>query len=166
MTLQRIVLLPILFLFFGTLQAQYMPDSIPVKPLKHAIGAALGLTTGYGLSYRFMPKRFGVQVAFAPTHSEYQTNISAGLTLLYTLEKTKHVNLFLYQGNHLLYRKYQYYYPFPGEFDETTFYNGLGFGFEFLFLKRMSFNLMGGYAGYENFNSLGFTGETSLFFRF
>ncbi len=163
MTLQRSVLLIILFLFFGTIQAQYMPDSIPPKPFKHALGAALGLTTGYGLSYRFMPKRFGVQIAFTPTGSRYQSRISAGLTFLYRMVETSHVNLFAYQGNHLLYNHGAGYF---GDYFYSEMYNGLGFGFEFTFLKRMSFNLMAGYAGYDSFSAIGFTGETALFFKF
>lgn len=43
---------------------------------------------------------------------------------------------------------------------------GIGIGIEIIILKRISFNLMGGYAGYDSFERIGFTGETGLYFKF
>lgn len=138
--------------------------------LKNALGVGAGFTTGYGLSYRYIPKRFGVQANFTPLKNDTETRFSVGVTFLYRLIETEKTNLYLYQGNHYLYSKekhpYDYYsYRVPDKVDKY-FNNGLGIGIEFIILKRVSFNLMGGYAGYDDFNRIGFTGETGLFFKF
>jgi hypothetical protein len=67
---------------------------------KHALGAGAGFTTGYGLSYRYTPNKFGVQVNFAPYKSESITRFSTGLTFLYQLMETDITALYLYQANH------------------------------------------------------------------
>ena len=38
--------------------------------------------------------------------------------------------------------------------------------FEFIFAKKMSFNLMTGFAAYRNFSQVKMTGETGLYFKF
>jgi hypothetical protein len=67
---------------------------------KHALGAGAGFTTGYGLSYRYTPNKFGIQVNFAPYKSESITRFSTGLTFLYQLMETDKTALYLYQANH------------------------------------------------------------------
>jgi len=143
------------------------------RNFKHAIGAAAGFTTGYGLSYRFMPAKYGVQITFAPYHDSNLDRFSTGLTLLYTLVESKVTNLFLYQGTHHYYnsRIEERYDP-----DKTTptsvrvtesYVNvGLGVGIEIIIAKRVGFNLMAGYAAYDNFNKLNITGESGLFYKF
>jgi len=37
---------------------------------------------------------------------------------------------------------------------------------EFIIAKRIGLNLMGGYAFYDNFSQINFTGETALYFKF
>jgi hypothetical protein len=165
---QFISLLSLLFIFFVTGSISAQVDSTKKTGLKHSMGAAAGLTTGYGLSYRFWPGTVGVQLAFAPTSNSSQSRISSGLTLLFKLVGTERANLFLYQGNHLLYHYMEYgnYFPSRTSYKEYNLYNGIGLGIEFIIVKRISFNLMGGYAAYESFKSLGLTGETGLFFKF
>jgi hypothetical protein len=48
----------------------------------------------------------------------------------------------------------------------VKFNNGLGIGIEFILLKRISFNLMGGYGAYRDCETLSLTGETGLYFKF
>jgi hypothetical protein len=149
----------------GTISAQ--SDSTHKKVFKHSLGAAAGITTGYGLSYRFWPHVVGVQLAFAPTSNYSQTKVSAGLTFLFKLVQTDKANLFLYQGNHFFYYKDKYYSYWNGNHPASHYlYNGIGMGIEFIIVKRVSFNLMGGYAAYDNFNRFSLTGETGLFFKF
>ncbi len=130
---------------------------------KHAFGVAAGFTTGYGLSYRFTPNKFGIQATFAPYVDNEREMFSIGITFLYIIVKAENLNLFLYQGNQYFYNKKKLTTPI--EVNEY-FNNGIGIGLEFTFQKRFGFNIMGGYAGYEDFNKINFTGETALFFRF
>ena len=123
-----------------------------------------GFTTGYGLSYRFWPGKLGLQGTFAPYSNQDMSDYSIGVTLLFKLVETEKVNLLLYQGNHYIYRKHKY--DNSDDVNTRHFNNGLGIGIEFIILKRVSFNLMGGYAGYRNFERIAPTGETGLYFRF
>ncbi|MDD2426408.1 MAG: hypothetical protein PHU00_10405 [Bacteroidales bacterium] len=131
----------------------------------HSLGIAAGSTTGYGISYRYWPAKIGVQGTFAPYSDEWGSNYSAGVSLLYKIVQAEKVNFFLYQGNHYLYTK-EKYNDNDYEIINNHFNSGIGFGVEFIILKRVSLNLMGGYAGFENFRRIGFTGETGLYFMF
>lgn len=141
---------------------------------KHSLGAGAGFTTGYGLSYRYMPKRFGVQVNFAPYKNGDTERYSAGLTFLYNLIETRPANLFLYEGNHFysetslnyLYDPFGSQMPVPMKSTDSYLNNGVGVGIEFKIAKRIGFNLMAGYAFYRNFQNINFTGETALYFKF
>ena len=144
------------------------------KNSKHALGLAAGATTGFGLSYLYMPDKLCFQVAFVPYKDQYSTFISAGLTFLYRLREGEKMNFLLYQGNHMLYREQtNYTYP-PGSYTGVAggksstlgFNNGVGIGFEFFLSESVSFNLLGGYAGYNNFERITVTGECALFYKF
>jgi hypothetical protein len=146
---------------------------------KHAIGAGAGFTTGYGLSYRYLHGKFGGQINFAPYHNNETTRYSAGLTFLYKIIEGENTNLYLYQGNHFYYNSQMtYIYPIvkgPGmptpeptyeRVTESYMNNGVGIGIEFIIIKRIALNLMGGYASYRNFSQINFTGEAALYYRF
>lgn len=154
-------------------QDQTIPE--PEKRMNHSVGAGAGFTTGYGLSYRYKPGKLGGQINFAPYHSSETDRYSIGATLLYTLIENKISNLYLYQGNHYYYNSETVYTydPYTGAQQATNerntdafFNNGLGFGIEFIILKRVGFNLMGGYAFYRNFSQVNVTGETALYYKF
>ncbi|MFY7734857.1 MAG: hypothetical protein ACOVSR_15360 [Bacteroidia bacterium] len=138
---------------------------------KHALGAGAGFTTGYGLSYRYIPNKFGVQVNFAPYKSESITRFSTGLTFLYQLMETDKTALYLYQANHYYSNSNSAAYnQVTGLYDkkeeEAYFNNGLGFGFEVIIVKNIGFNLMTGYALYQNAKNYNVTGEAALYFKF
>ena len=169
--------IPFLLFFFllETVQLQAQNDSIKTKHYKHALGIAAGFTTGYGLSYQFTPNKFGIQACFAPYKDDYGDQYSIGITFLYKLVETEFANLFAYQGNHFFYssnKTYGYIYSYPyynySEIETVNKYwnNGIGLDIELILQKRISLNLMGGYAVYKNFKNIGFTGETSLYFKF
>ncbi len=136
---------------------------------KNAIGLGAGFTTGYGLSYRYIPKEFGIQINFAPYKDDYTSLISIGFTFLWNVIETEKTSLFIYQANHYLYRK-STYIGFWDTSNSVTksgkFNNGIGIGIEFILLKRISYNLMGGYGAYRDFETLSLTGETGLYFKF
>jgi hypothetical protein len=153
--------------------------------LKHSIGFAAGHTTGYGLSYRYVPKMFGAQFTFAPHQDEVMKKYSIGLTFIVKLLKTDKVSLFLYQGNHFQFKSEEgqvysqtsgyydgygnYIYP-TSNYRNTTIQtnkinNGIGIGTEIIASKHLGFNFMGGYAGYDGFKTINITGEVGIFFK-
>lgn len=148
---------------------------------KFAVGVGAGFSTGYGLSYRYTPCKFGLQLNFAPYQTRETARYSTGLTFLYTLIESKTANLFLYQGNHYFYNSETWFYldstksvqvtndlstGYSRKNIEEYFINGIGIGIEIIIVKRVSFNLMAGYAAYRNFREVNFTGETGLYYRF
>lgn len=141
---------------------------------KYGIGIGAGFATGYGLSFRYHPQKFGAQVNFAPYKTEDTERYSAGVTFLYNIIESRITNLYIYQANHYFYNsRTQYIYnpDFPDMEEkirttESYFNNGLGFGMEIIIAKRIGFNLMTGYAFYENFEKLNLTGEAALYFKF
>ncbi len=141
---------------------------------KYGIGGGAGFATGYGLSFRYLPKKFGAQVNFAPFKNKETERYSIGLTLIYMLIESKISNLFLYQSNHYYYNSQLVYIYDPNKPNDQTqtrqteayFNNGLGFGIEIVMAKRIGLNLMAGYAFYNNFEQLNVTGETALYYKF
>jgi len=141
---------------------------------KYGIGAGAGFATGYGLSFRYIPKKFGAQVNFAPYKKDETERYSLGLTFLYNLIESRYTNFFIYQANHYYYNSemvsvYQPNPPYNHEFvrqTESYFNNGLGFGIEVIIAKRIGLNLMSGYAFYDNFRQINVTGELALYYKF
>jgi len=150
---------------------------------KHSLGLAAGFTTGYGLSYRFIPKKFGAQIAFAPYKGENESRYSIGLTFIYKIIESRRANLFIYQGNHLLLKSEEYSQPIYtpnyngyGNYgytsyetitrDDNKINNGIGIGMELKSGDHIGFNFMAGYAGYDSFKTINVTGEFGLFFNF
>lgn len=165
MKIKLIVFNVFLFLFITNVMSQDIKLEAKTDTYIHSLGAAAGFTTGYGLSYRYTPNKFGLQVVLGPSYNGYSTNISFGLTFLYKLIVNNKSNLFLYQGNHMYYSRRDAYHIYEAT-SERIWFNGIGIGFEFLLGDRVSFNLMGGYAGYNSFESLNMTGEIGLFYNF
>lgn len=166
----KLCLLTLFFLLFEFAgYAQETGDILTHTKYKHYIGAAAGLTTGYGMSYRYWPTRFGAQGTFGLSGSRNSNNVlykarySFGMAFLYKAVDTDLVNLFFYQGNH-----YNYYFNTNysgGGYSEAYWFNGIGLGLE-LCVDRLSMNLMGGYAAYSSFSGFGLTGEIGLYYRF
>ena len=183
-TLTNFILVIVLILFSFSSFSQFEENSSSKKEAfrhntesQHALGLSVGGTTGFGLSYMFMPDRFCFQVAFLPYKDQYSTFISAGLTIIYRLREGEKLNFLLYQGNHFITRtesRINYTSPTPNgtvmaqssKVTTSGFNNGVGFGFEFFLSESVSFNLMGGYAGYNNFERITITGEGALFYKF
>lgn len=123
----------------------------------HSFGFAAGVTTGVGLSYRYIPGKLGIQTTFAPLFiNEHNTAISLGFSFLYNLAKTEKVNFYMYQGNHFL----------TDVDSEFTMFNGLGIGIELIFWKNIGYDLMVGYGLFDTFKEVSITGETGFFFLF
>ncbi|MFH0866429.1 MAG: hypothetical protein V1904_09540 [Bacteroidota bacterium] len=150
-----------------TLSAQHKSDSLFKSKYANNIGIGAGFTTGFGISYRYLPCRDGFQVNFTPYLQDYGKDalISIGLTYLHKIVATRATNLYLYFGNH--YRYINLNNNYSGNNEPIEKWNtGIGIGFEFHTQKRVVWNIMGGYAQYDNFRMLLFTIETALYYRF
>jgi len=141
---------------------------------KHALGVAAGGTTGFGLSYQYIPNQLSFQLAFFPYKDQSSSLISAGLTFIYRVREGEKLNFLLYQGNHFISQSQTAYGWDPvnqisiqtGTTTTSGFNNGAGIGFEFFLSESVAFNLMAGYAGYNNFERITLTGEGALFYKF
>jgi len=185
-------ILTIFTLFPLTILSQEEPPASEKKDktektnFKHSLGLAAGFTTGYGLSYRFIPKKIGAQIVFAPYKTEYESQYSIGLTFIYKIIESRRASLFIYQGNHLLLKSEdgQIYSQGSGYYDGFGNYiyptttvtnttiktnkinNGIGIGMELKAGEHVGFNFMVGYASYDAFKTINVTGEFGLFFNF
>ncbi|MES2780939.1 MAG: hypothetical protein V4651_13690 [Bacteroidota bacterium] len=144
------------------------------KPYIFGIGCGAGFATGYGLSFRYVPNKFGAQVNFAPYKDTETERYSIGVTFLYTVIASQITNLYIYQANHYYYNSQTTYVYNPNVPDqqekirstESYVNNGVGFGIEIIMAKRIGLNLMTGYAFYNNFKQLNVTGEVALYYKF
>ncbi|OFX62214.1 MAG: hypothetical protein A2046_00895 [Bacteroidetes bacterium GWA2_30_7] len=182
-TIIAIVFLGIISLTTTAQEKQKVEKPEYNKLYKHSLGAGAGFTTGLGISYRYFPKKLGFQLNVAPHYQDYgkEAFISAGLTFLYNLSESKYSAVYAYFGNHLLHTSEvkkqgdSFYNSATGYYEYTytdhtvvkdVINSGIGFGFEFNTQKRVTLNLMGGYAQYNSFERLFFTIEAALYYRF
>ena len=163
------ILIFVIFLFLSNMPifGQTKTDSVNNNSVKYkyALGIGAGYTTGSGFSFKFTPNKFGIQATILPYSNENLSRFSIGLTLLYTLIETEKINFYLYQGNSYIYKKIYNRYT-HSSYINNYFNNGVGFGIEFVFSKRIGINIMFGYAFYENFERFSLTGETGLYLKF
>jgi hypothetical protein len=163
---------------FLTGNSIYGQDSAKVRTnqnYKYGIGLGAGFTTGYGISFKYLPNKFGAQINFAPFKNDNTERYSIGLTFIYTLIAAKKTNLYLYQGNHYYYNSTVSGYYSGNNFNSYTPYkttttsyvnNGLGIGVRLFLGNRFELNFMTGYASYKNFTNVSLTAETALHYRF
>jgi hypothetical protein len=159
-----------------TLSAQEANTS---ETLKHEVGLAAGFSTGYGLSYRYWPQQLGVQLTAAPFFSNDESNVSLGITGLYSLRSAKYYRFFLYYGNHFLFEKTPTYYSFydPTQMNtvfsketkrDFTWITGAGPGIEIIAWGRVGFNAMFGLAYYNHGSAdwkVTMTVESGMYFK-
>lgn len=149
------------------------------KVRKHSIGLGAGFTSGLGLTYRYMPSDIGVQLVAGGYKSENESLGSGGITFLYRLLATEKANFFTYYSNSVWYRQYSsynyyssydpalgYYRSYYQDKEKTTWNTGLGLGLEILAGNKVGFSFMLGWAGYDTFNLILPTAETSILIKF
>lgn len=79
-------------------------DSLQSK--KHGVGLNADMTTGVGLSYRYMGKKFGVQLSFFPIYTmDERLFLLQGLSLNYKFLDKKQFDFFAYAGSAFLFRR-------------------------------------------------------------
>ena len=146
----------------------------------HSLGFGAGVSTGYGLSYRYFGEKLGAQVSFMPYKDEGILIMSSGLTFLYRLVELEDLSFFVYQGNHFFFREetvtnrsydytdaYETIETITTTFEEDKYFNnGAGIGIEWVHRSRLGLNAMAGFGGQENFKKLNLTGEVAVYFKF
>jgi hypothetical protein len=136
---------------------------------KHSIGIGVGMTTGWGLSYRFVPKKIGFQINVFPWFSNYgkKANTSFGLTILDKIHQGRNCNIYAYFGNHFYYTK-NFDVMDSDYFDLTKsqYTSGVGLDFEYCTKKRVVLNIMAGLAQFNSFEMVLPTFEGALYYRF
>lgn len=175
-TVFRVLMNVSFVLCFAAQTAQCQTDVEPEskESFKYNLGFGAGFMTGYGLSFKYMPQKWGVQANVGPYFDGETERYSLGLTFLYRLIEAEKTNFYLYQGNHYRYNTYvDYIYtgpkqgePFEVKRMEEYIYSGVGMGVEVILADRISLNFMAGYGFYDNFRRLNITGETALYFKF
>lgn len=163
----------ILLLISSTLFAQ---DELTIKEnktRKNAIGLHAGSTTGLGISYRRWPDQFGFQVTFFPIVSKGQSYVSLGITGMYKVSELKSIDVFIYLGNHFIYREDNYYYDpaYYQDYDNSgnwTWNLGAGGGLDIKIAKVLRLSIMTGFGNYDIFGDYTFTfaGEIGFYFMF
>ncbi len=169
----NLILMIILFLFITN--SLFSQDKKTYVHYKHSIGLGAGFSTGLGLSYRYIPKKFGFQINLAPSYQNYGKTafVSLGFTLLRRIMESRTTNLYAYFGNHYLYDKSEhttynnpYYIPVTTTVINRNWITGIGCGFEVHAQKRIVWNMMAGWAQYNFFESMYPTIETAIYYRF
>lgn len=154
------------------------------------IGGAFGLSTGYGLSYRYWPGNYGGQIVFSPFTDGDDTRFNLGIGGFKTLHETKKTRLFLYTATNGTLANYgedswtEYEYDdnhniIEGSEKKVTeeaytdlgMTVGIGPGFELYIFNNIVLDFMFGYSyslgeTLSWNNGLGFTFETALYYRF
>lgn len=158
--------------------------------LSKYIGGAFGISTGYGLSYRYWPGDLGGQVVFSPFTDGNEYRFNLGLGGVKTLYETKFTRLFLYVATNGTLAHYDEDSYTDYEYDtddniiegsehtvtEEAYTNlgmtvGIGPGIEIYIFKNIVLDIMFGYAysigeTISWNNGFGFTFETALYYRF
>jgi hypothetical protein len=167
-TISKILIISFILFLFVSVQAnaQNTNEQEPLTKFKYGVGGGAGFATGYGLSFRYVPKRFGTQVNFAPFKNSETTRYSLGATFLYMLNENKSTNFYLYSSLQYVFDPNNPTVSTTQRVTESYFNNGLGFGVEIIIAKRVGLNFMAGYAAYDNFKGLNVTGELALYYKF
>ncbi len=128
------------------------------------LGMHAGFTTGLGISYRYWGGKAGVQVSALPLKIKDFQFMSGAVTGLLSLSNKKYTRFYLYLGNHVIYKTSD----FEIKDDYDLIYNA-GFGAGFEVGRKVRFNLMAGFGGYNLLDkkdySLFPTIETGLYFK-
>jgi hypothetical protein len=160
----------IVLLMFG------LTNTTQSQTSKHELGAFAASDAGLGFSYRYWPKKFGIQLTAIPIFQQNQSHfISTGLSLLYLLKQSEKVDLYAYAGYHFISRKNQYVFEdtqgklLTEVYVNETHNTGLGVGFKFKIFDVVSLNLQGGYGIYNisKYNTnYGMSGGIGLYYIF
>jgi len=134
----------------------------------HHIGVSSGITTGFGLSYRYWPSKLGLQITTLPTLVKNSGSFTSfGASALYMINDTEKIDLYGYLGNSIFLVVDNY----DSELAYKLTYNaGLGFGLKFDVFDQLNINIQLGYGGIDIGSDTGtlfsIVGETGLYYHF
>lgn len=164
----------------------------PISNLKlvnppHEFGIASGITTGYGLSYRYWPNKVGFQLTAFPVVSNEDKNLSLGLNSLIKLDSKKWYRLYAFVGGNFNWTENADYDEFsdgvwgpwellfnlnPPAEEQKKYTVGLGPGIEFTPGEHFGLNFMTGFRySYTDFQisddnrALSLTADFGIYFR-
>jgi len=151
--------------------AQSLNDiSAPKKKRNHYIGMHAGTTTGYGISYRYWPGIYGVQLTLFPYISANNSRMSVGVSGLMKVHEMEKLDVFLYLGNSFRYYSDEVYYS-NNQTGTSTYFNwsiGFGGGLNIRIAKVLRLNVMMGLGNYDILNDyqLTYAGEIGFYYTF
>lgn len=170
--MKKITSLLALLLFTNIILLGQYRVELPKKP--HGLGFAAGTTSGYGLSYKYFPNKFGFTINTVFYIEKIEKNLDIGGMLKYSLNESHYHKFFAYYSAYYRYR-YDRYITFPNTYpynpvwvvDEVSrFSTGPGFGVE-LFNYRLSFVMHVGVGAYNNFRTFSMlAGGAGIYYRF
>lgn len=154
----------------------------------HEFGIASGITTGYGLSYRYWPNKIGIQLTAFPVVSSNDKNLSLGLNSLMRLDSKEWYRLYAFVGGNFNWTENSDYDEFedgvwgpwellfnlnPPAEEQKKYTFGVGPGIEFTPGRHFGINLMTGFRySYTDFNiskdsrTLSLTIDFGVYYRF
>lgn len=157
-----LVVLVLLIPAFHLKAQEAQPQKSPSK-VKHFIGAAAGISTGYGPTYQLELSRFKLQFTFTPYKSESRTQHSIGLTPKFVFFETHLVDVFAYQGNHLLYKVDRFIAQGgTGSQNNSVLINSIGAGITLGDDRPFHWQIMTGFLSRNVFERVALTVETAL----
>ncbi len=164
-----LILFSIIIIDFANGQDTTVKQTQDFMPYKWRIGAGAGFTTGFGLSFKYQPKKIGVQLNMFPYLDDYgkKNLICVGLTLTKDLWRNNNGGVFLYLANSFTSITRQRYYSSDSYYTTSTDNTGFGIGYEQLSKnKRLAIGTMIGYAQYDSLKQLLITGEIAIHYLF
>jgi hypothetical protein len=146
----------LLIILLGLTSTMYSQDSLVTETNQHLLGVHAGVSTGIGLSYKFIHKKFGIQLTGIPIFDDENVWTSAGGALSYRIQ-TSEINkeplsVLLYCGIHHLYSKQNgdSFEIYSGDLlasptTKSHFNTAVGFGLEYTTEDTFMINIMAGY---------------------
>ncbi|MDA3910630.1 MAG: hypothetical protein PF448_04645 [Bacteroidales bacterium] len=127
------------------------------------LGADLVDVVDWGIDFKYIPNKFGVQISAVALPWESKLFAQGGLSLIYEFISLEKTTFYLYQVNRILYKDYLKDRPEPSE----ILYNiGGGLGIELVYGKHFGLNLKFGYTWFPEYHGINRKGELGLYYKF
>lgn len=162
LNMKKLHLFLLLLAFTTSVFAQKSENTTPIY--RHQFGLHGGFTSGFGLAYRYWPKKLGIEGVILPeVYGYHDNNFSYGLSGFLKLHETRYIDLFCYLSNSWYVEKWTAY-----GYKNINVTHNVGFGPGISLGDRIRFNLMAGIALFDTTdkNKVGLTAETGLYFKF
>lgn len=137
-----------------------------LSPYTHYFGLGAGIMSGVGLSYRYWPKPWGLQVNCIPVVNQNTIYTSIGLLGLYLINDAQWSRFFLYFGGSYTYNQYKDNSRIV--YKQNFAYLGGGIGMELVLFDHFGLDLMGGLdMDYTDDNGIGsgLTVDGGIYYR-